>query len=314
MIYPTYQEIKIAHKKINKYIHHTAVLTNKSSDKLTDSKLYFKCENFQRMGAFKMRGAMHKLLQLNSVQRSKGVATHSSGNFAQALALSARILNIAAFIVMPENAPEVKKKAVNGYGGKIYECESTLESREKTANQITRETGAILCHPYNDMDVILGNSSACIELMEEAGKLDAIIAPVGGGGLLSGTAIAAKRIDSSTEVYGAEPMAADDAYRSFKAGKIIPSVNPNTIADGLKTSLGEINFPIIQDLVNDIIRVEEEEIVQAMIWIWERMKIIVEPSAAVSFAAVLKRKELFKDKRVGLILSGGNVELTNLPF
>lgn len=314
MKYPSHTELIAAHKKIQQYIHRTAVLTSSSSNILTKSDLYFKCENFQKMGAFKMRGAMHKILQLNPEERSKGVATHSSGNFAQALALSANILHIPAFIVMPENAPEVKKKAVAGYGGKIFECEPTLEAREKTAEQLIDKTSAVFCHPYNDIDVIMGNSSACLELFEDAGKLDAIIAPVGGGGLLSGTALMAKYLNPHCLVYGAEPMAADDAYRSLKAGKILPSINPNTVADGLKTSLGEITFPIIQDLVSEIIRVEEEEIIQSMIWIWERMKIIVEPSAAVSLAAVLKRKEFFRGKKTGLILSGGNIDMMNLPF
>jgi len=308
------KQILEAHRKIMSCIHHTPVLTNAYLNKLSGADLYFKCENFQKMGAFKMRGAMHKLLSMSESQLSKGVVTHSSGNFAQALALAAKNLNVDAYIVMPENAPNVKKEAVLNYGGKIIECRPTLASREETADKVQHETGAVFCHPYNDMDVIMGNSSCALELLNEVKDLNDIIAPVGGGGLLSGTALTAKTFSAELKIYGGEPSMADDAYKSLQLGKIIPSVNPVTIADGLRTSLGNITFTILSENIDEIILVEEDEIIQAMKLIWERMKIVVEPSAAVSLAAVLKKKSMFTNRKVGVILSGGNVDLTKLPF
>jgi len=307
-------DIVQSHQRISPYIHRTPILTSQMINDISGAELFFKCENFQKMGAFKMRGATNAILQLSDEQKQKGVVTHSSGNFAQALALSAKSLGIKAYIVMPSNSPEVKKKAVKGYGGIITECEPTLEDREKTAAQIQQEKGATFVHPYNDFNVILGNASAGKELLEEYPDLDLIIVPVGGGGLISGVALSAISFSNKCKVIGAEPYTVDDAYRSLQSGKIENNLTTDTIADGLKTLLGDITFNIIKNHVEKIIRVTEEEIVEAMQLIWERMKIIVEPSAAVTLAAILKSKAEFANKKIGLILSGGNVDLKNLPF
>jgi threonine dehydratase len=274
----------------------------------------FKCENFQKMGAFKMRGATNAILKLSAEQRKRGVVTHSSGNFAQALSLAARQTGTNAYIVMPKNAPQVKKDAVKGYDGTIIESNSTPTAREELAEKIRIEKQAAFIHPSNDDDVIHGQGTAAIELLENYPNLDYIIAPVGGGGLIAGTALAAKYFSESCKVIGGEPMNVDDAYRSLQSGKIEYNDDTDTIADGLRTFLGDRNFPIIREHVERIIRVEEEEIKTAMKLIWERMKIIIEPSSAVAFAALLKEKEQFKDKKVGIIISGGNVDLANLPF
>jgi len=297
-----------ARKRLSNYIHHTPVLQSRLLNEITACNLFFKCENLQRAGAFKMRGAMHKLLSLNEKARAKGVATHSSGNFGSALALSAQLLGVPATIIMPSNAPQVKKNAVAEYGATIIECEPTLKSREETTAEFISKTGATACHPYNDPQVILGNSTAAQEIFEKIVP-DVIIAPIGGGGLISGTAVATERFSKNTFVYGAEPSGADDAYRSVSIGEIQPSLSPNTIADGLRTALGTHTFPIIRDKVKEILLVDDNEIKQAMRLIWERMKIIVEPSSAITFAAVLKNKELFKGKKVALLISGGNVDL-----
>jgi threonine dehydratase len=311
---PSFNEIRSAAERINPYIHKTPVLRSQNINKLSGADLYFKCENFQRMGAFKMRGAMNAVLQLSQSERDQGVATHSSGNFAQALALAAQKLNLKAYIVMPSNSSLVKKQAVLGYGAEITECEPTLEAREKTLDEVVKRTSATFIHPYNDENVILGNSTAAYELFVETADLDFILAPVGGGGLLAGTALSSYHLSPECKIIGCEPFGADDAFRSLECGKIIPSVNPQTIADGLRTSLGDKTFPILKELLHKIIRVEEEEIVEAMHLIWERMKIIIEPSSAVAFAAVLKEKDLFAGSRTGIILSGGNVDLGHLPF
>jgi len=307
-------DIVQSHQRISPYIHRTPILTSLMVNDLSGAELFFKCENFQKMGAFKMRGATNAILQLSDEQKQKGVVTHSSGNFAQALALSAKSLGIKAYIVMPSNSPEVKKKAVKGYDGIITECEPTLEDRERTAAQIQQEKGATFVHPYNDFNVILGNASVGKELLEEYPDLDLIIVPVGGGGLISGVALSAISFSNKCKVIGAEPYNVDDAYRSLQSGKIEYNQTTDTIADGLKTLLGDITFNIIKNHVEKIIRVTEEEIVEAMQLIWERMKIIVEPSAAVTLAAVLKSKQEFKNKKVGIVLSGGNVDLKKLPF
>ena len=276
--------------------------------------MYFKCENFQKMGAFKMRGAINAILKLTEEQRSKGVVTHSSGNFAQALSLAAKSLGVKAHIVMPENAPQVKKNAVLQYNGSITECESTTKARQETANRIQDSTGATFIHPSNDMDVIIGNGTACKELLEDYNDLDYIVCPIGGGGLIAGTALAAHYFGKQCQVIGAEPMVVDDAYRSIMSGKIETNSSTNTIADGLKTQLGDINFPIIQKHIKQIIRVEESEIISAMILVFERLKIVIEPSSAVALAAVIKQKEHFKNKKIGVLFSGGNVDLSRLPF
>lgn len=303
-----------AQERVAPYIHRTPVLTSQLLNDEAGAKLYFKCENFQKMGAFKMRGAANAILSLSQEERDKGVVTHSSGNFAQAVSLAALKLGVKAYIVMPENAPDVKKEAVRSYQGEIIECESTPEAREATAMAIQNSKGATFLHPSNQDEVIIGNSTAATELLEDYPDLDVILTPVGGGGLIAGTALSAKEFSGKCVVIGGEPMNVDDAYRSLKSGKIEINTSFNTIADGLRTHLGNRNFPIIKELVHDIIRVEEDEIIEAMRLIWERMKIIIEPSCAVPFAAVLKQKSTFKNKEVGIILSGGNVDLKNLPF
>jgi len=305
---PTKESIAEAHERIKPFIHHTPVLTSTGINEIAGCSIFFKCENFQKVGAFKARGAMNAALKLTADQRSKGIATHSSGNHAQAIARAAKILTIPAYIVMPCTAPEIKKKGVLGYGGKIFECEPTLQARESTLAEVIAKTGATEIHPFNNYDVIEGQATAAKELIEEAPVLDFILAPVGGGGLLSGTLLSVKYFSPATKVIAGEPAGADDAYRSLQSGKIEPSQS-NTIADGLLTTLGDKTFPIIREYVQEIITVTDDEIIAAMRLIWERMKIIVEPSCAVPFAAVLKNKEKFAARKVGIILSGGNVDL-----
>ena len=311
-MFPSAGEICDAHQRIHPYVHKTPVLTSKSIDELAEASLFFKCENMQRGGAFKARGAFNASLQLTTEELARGVATHSSGNHATALSLAALTLGIPAYIVMPSNSKRIKIASVEAFGGKITFCEPTLQARESTLEEIVQKTGAVFIPPYDDNRIIAGQATAAKELIEETENLDAIIAPVGGGGLLSGTALSAKYFTKGCAVYAAEPMGADDAWRSLKAGKIIPSINPVTISDGLLTSLGTRNFPIIQELVTEIVRVEEGEIISAMRLLWERLKIVVEPSSATVLAAVLKSKELFAGKKAGLILSGGNVDLSEM--
>ncbi|MFC2138938.1 pyridoxal-phosphate dependent enzyme [Bacteroidota bacterium] len=311
---PTYPEIQVAHNRIKPFIHQTPVVTSESLNNITGCNLYFKCENFQKVGAFKYRGATNALQTLPISKIQNGVATHSSGNHAQALSLAAKVRGIKAYIVMPKNSKKVKVNAVKGYGGDIIFCEPTLQSREETLEKVVNETGATFIHPYHNFNVICGQGTAAIEFINEVNNLDIIIAPVGGGGLLSGTAITVKNLKPKINVIAAEPKNADDAYRSFYSKKLVPSLNPTTIADGLLTSLGELNFNIILKYVDDIITIKEESIIKAMKLIWERMKIIVEPSSAVTLAVVLENLNRFKSQNVGLILSGGNVDLENLPF
>ena len=308
------QDLVACHNLIKPYIHNTAVLNSSLIDKQANAQIYFKCENFQRMGAYKMRGATHAILRLSPDQRQKGVVTHSSGNFAQALALAAQSLGVKAYIVMPSNAPEVKKSAVRAYGGHIIECEPTLEARELTAAQVEKDTGATFLHPSNQRNVILGQGTAAIELLADYPDLDFLVTPVGGGGLIGGSALAAHYFGNNLKVVGAEPFEVDDAYRSFQSGRIETNETTNTIADGLKTILGDQTLPLILNYVDHIIRVDEDEIVQAMKLIWERMKIIVEPSSAVAMAAILRDSHTFEDSKIGVIISGGNVDLSNLPF
>ncbi len=303
------KDLSAVHENIKPYIHHTPVVTSRLLNEMAGAELFFKCENFQRMGAFKMRGAANAILNLTKEKQEKGVVTHSSGNFAQAVSLAAKSLQVPAYIVMPSSAPQVKKEAVKGYGGKITECPPSLSEREKAAQKIMEETGATFVHPSNDLDVIYGQGTAALELLLEHPDLDFVITPVGGGGLIAGTALAVKHFGKNCQIIGAEPFEVDDAWRSLQSGRIETNQTTNTIADGLKTQLGEYNFPIIQELVQEIIRVEEEEIKSALKLIWERMKIVVEPSSAVALAAVLREKEKFKGKKVGIIISGGNVEI-----
>ncbi len=306
--------VERAYDRIKDKVHRTPVLRSRLIDEKAGCQISFKCENFQRMGAFKMRGASNAIACLDTEQKSKGVVTHSSGNMAQAVSLAALQEGIPAYIVMPENAPSVKKQAVASYGGQITEVESTIEAREQAARAIMEKTGAHFLHPSNDIDVILGQGTAAYELLQEEPNLDIMITPVGGGGLLAGSAVAARALAPNCIIMAGEPSGADDAYRSMISGKIEKNINPDTIADGLRTHLGHINFPIIQKYVDRIILVDDDEIIEAMKLIWERMKIIIEPSCAVPLAALLKQPQLFADKKVGIILSGGNVDLSKLPF
>ncbi len=310
----TRQSIIDSYQRIKPYIHNTPVLSSSYLNELAGCNMVFKCENFQKMGAFKMRGATNAILNIEKNKRQNGVVTHSSGNFAQAVALAAKTQEIPAYIVMPSNAPNVKKQAVQDYGGQVTICKPTIEERERHCAQIALETGATPLHPSNDLDVILGNSTSSYELLQDYPTLDVILTPVGGGGLLAGTALTVSNFGNDCHCLGAEPANVDDAYRSLASGKIEVNDNINTIADGLRTTLGDVNFPIIQQCVDRIIRVEESEIVHAMKLIWERMKLVVEPSSAVPFAAVLKEPDFFRNKQIGIIISGGNVDLTSLPF
>jgi len=304
----TKQIITEAHDRIRNYIHHTPVFTSASIDELAECSVYFKCENFQKVGAFKARGAMNALLSLTREERARGVATHSSGNHAQALARAAKIMGAKAYTVMPRNAPDIKKQGVLAYGAEIFECEPTLASREERLAEVVEETGAYVIHPFNNYEVIAGQATATKELLEEVDDLDFIVAPVGGGGLLSGACLAAEFFAPGVSVIGAEPEGADDAYRSFESGQIEPSQS-DSIADGLLTTLGTKTFPIIQENAKGIITISDKDIIVAMRLIWERLKIIVEPSAAVPLAAVLREKETFRTKNIGIILSGGNIDL-----
>lgn len=309
---PVFADVMAAHERIARYIHHTPVLTSSAVNGLSGSDLFFKCENFQKVGAFKYRGATNATLLLSEKDAARGVATHSSGNHAAALALAAQRRGIKAHIVMPSNSPKVKIEAVKGYGGIITFCEPTLEARETTLEKVVAETGATFIHPYDNPRIIAGQGTAAKELLEEVPELDVIMAPVGGGGLLSGTLISAKSMKPAIKAYAAEPLGANDAWQSFKAGRLIPQTNPQTIADGLRTSLSELTFSIISKYCDDILCVSEESIIRALRIIWERMKIIVEPSAAVPFAAVLDNPDLFRGKKTGIIFSGGNAELDAL--
>ncbi len=311
---PNKKEITETHEKIKDYIHHTPVLTSKALNKMLKCELFFKCENFQKTGSFKLRGAANAIHSLSDDELKNGVATHSSGNHAAAVALSAEMRSAKAYIVMPRTAPEIKKKAVAGYGAEIIFCEPTLKAREVSLKNITGKTGAVFIPSYNNYSIIAGQATAAKELIESTNKPDYILTPIGGGGLTSGTALSVNYFSPETQVIACEPVGADDAFRSIKAGKIIPMINPTTIADGLLTSLGDKTFPIIQQYIKEIITVDDESIIKSMRLIWERMKIIIEPSSAVVLAAVFNRNELFTGKRVGLILSGGNVDLDNLPW
>ena len=302
------------HNRIKPFIHNTPVLTSSYINEITDADVYFKCENFQKMGAFKMRGAANAILRLSDEQKSNGVVTHSSGNHAQAISLAAKKIGIKAYIVMPSNAPEIKKEAVKGYGGELIECESNLEAREAAAKDVVHSKSATFIHPSNNLDVIIGQGTVTKELIEQYGSFDHILVPIGGGGLIAGSALAAKYFGKNCTVIGAEPFEVDDAYRSLKSGKIETNESANTIADGLKTQLGDKNFPIIRNEIKSIIRITEEEIIESMKIIWERLKVICEPSCSPPLAAVLKNKETFRNKKVGIIISGGNVDLNNLPF
>ena len=311
---PTKQNILDAYERIVKQIRRTPILTSSTLNSIFGCELYFKCENFQKVGAFKFRGASNAVLSLGDKELQSGVATHSSGNHAAALALAAKMKNIPSYIVMPKTAPQIKKNAVQGYGAKIIFCEPTLQAREEALNKVVAETGATFIHPYDNYSIIAGQATCAKEIYDDLNDLDFIIAPVGGGGLLSGSCLSTNYFSSKTKVIGAEPKEVDDAFRSIRDGKIYPSVNPKTICDGLLTQLSEKTFSILKNNVTEVLTAEEDSIINAMRMIWERMKIIVEPSSAVTLAVIMENKERFSGKRVALILSGGNVDLTKLPW
>ncbi len=311
---PGKNKLDLIADNLKPYIHRTPVMTSRLINEMAASEIFFKCENFQKTGSFKIRGAMNAVLALNAEKRAKGVVTHSSGNFAQALAYAAKQAAINAKIVMPESVVPAKRDAVLGYGAEIIYSGNKPSDRENKCEEVRSQTGAAFIHPSNDINVIIGHSSCAIEFIRDTETLDAVFVPIGGGGLISGIALGFKNFSPETKIYGGEPANADDAYQSIKAGKIIPVKDPDTIADGLRTSLGDITFPIIKDYVSEIFTVTEEEIISAMRIAWERMKIIIEPSSAAAFAALLKKIADFRNKKIGIIVSGGNVDLNNLPF
>ena len=311
---PGIEDVRAAARRIAPHVHRTPVVTCAGLDRIAGAQLFFKCENLQKVGAFKARGATNAVLSLADAEARRGVATHSSGNHAAALARAAALRGAPAHIVMPRTAPDVKRAAVSGYGAEITDCEPTLAARESTLAELVERTGATFIHPYDDPVVIAGQGTAALELLEEVPDIDAVIAPIGGGGLLSGTVIAAGGRSRDVAVFGAEPQGADDAFRSLRDGVIYPSVRPETIADGLLTSLSELTFAILHGHVAGILTVSEEGLVEAMRLVWQRATLVVEPSGAVPFAAVLEHRDRFQDRRVGIILSGGNVDLDRLPW
>jgi threonine dehydratase len=310
----SFSDVLAAHERIRPYIHLTPVLTSRVIDDIAGAELFFKCENFQKAGAFKARGASNAVFGLSDEQASRGVATHSSGNHGTCLSYAAGRRGIACTVVMPRTAPQAKKDAVRGYGGKVVECEPSTSSREAVFAEVVAETGAEFVHPYNDARVIAGQGTCSKELIEQVDGLDAVIAPIGGGGMVSGTCLTLSTVAPGVEIYAAEPEQADDAYRSFKAGHIIADDAPNTIADGLKVPLKELTWHFVSNQVTDILTASETEIVDAMKLIWKRMKIVMEPSSAVPLATVLKNRDVFAGKRVGIIITGGNVDLDKLPW
>ncbi|MEH6457286.1 MAG: beta-hydroxyaspartate dehydratase BhcB [Cocleimonas sp.] len=314
LIIPTIDDVLKAHERIKPYIHKTPILTSEFMNKLTGAELFFKCENFQKAGAFKVRGASNAVFGLSDEMAGKGVATHSSGNHALSLSYAAGRRGIKATVVMPRSAPQAKKDAVNGYGGTIVECEPSTTSREETFAKVVAESGADFVHPYNDPRVIAGQATCSLELHEQVENLDAVIAPIGGGGMISGTCLTLSNIAPDIEIYAAEPVNADDAARSFKAGHIIADDAPDTIADGLKVPLKDLTWHFVSNHVTDILTATEKEIIDAMKLTWQRMKIVIEPSCAVPLATIIKNPEIFKGKRVGVIITGGNVDMDKLPW
>jgi threonine dehydratase len=311
---PTFEEVQAAHKRIAPYIHRTPVMTSSYFNSLSGAELFFKCENFQKAGAFKVRGACNAVFGLSDDKAAKGVATHSSGNHALSLSYAAGRRGIQATVVMPRTAPEAKKAAVRDYGGKVLECEPSTAAREEMLEELVARTGADFVHPYNDHRVIAGQGTCSLELYQDIEELDAVVAPIGGGGMISGTCLTLSNVSPETAIYAAEPKNADDVYRSFHAGKIIEDDSPQTVADGLKVSLRPHTWYFVSNYVSDVLLATEEEIIDAMYLTWQRMKIVIEPSSAVPLATILKNKSLFEGKRVGVILTGGNVDLKNLPW
>ncbi len=311
---PTFGDVLAAHERIAPHIHRTPVLTSSYLNALTGAELFFKCENFQKAGAFKARGASNAVFGLTEAQAARGVATHSSGNHGLSLSYAAGRRGIPCTVVMPRTAPQAKKDAVQGYGGRVVECEPSTTSREAVFAQVVAETGAEFVHPYNDPRVIAGQATCSRELLEQVGELDAVVAPIGGGGMISGTCLTLSTLAPGVEIYAAEPRNADDAARSFRAGHIIADDAPETVADGLKVPLKELTWHFVKNYVEDILTAEEDEIVEAMKLTWKRMKIVIEPSCAVPLATILKNRDRFAGKRVGVVITGGNVDLDKLPW
>jgi len=311
---PTAADLKTVHQVIAPYIIRTAVLSHPYINSICGAEVFFKCENFQNIGAFKMRGATAAALSLSTEELKNGLTTHSSGNHAQAVAKIAQRLGVPAYIVMPDNAPQSKRNGTLSYGAKIIDCKATTADREATLENVVRKTGAYFIHPYNDYNVIAGQATAAMELLEQVEYLDVVMAPVGGGGLMSGTSLACKYFSPGVQIIGTEPKEADDAFQSLKAGHIIENKTTNTIADGLRTTIREKTFSILRENLHDLITVSEEEIIEALRMIWTIQKIVIEPSCAVPFAALLQQREIFKNKRVGIIITGGNVDFDKLPF
>ena len=310
----TLKDIEAAHERIRPHIHRTPVFTNNSLNELSGAELYFKCDNFQKAGSFKIRGATNTVEQLTIEELNRGVATTSSGNHGAALSMAVTRRGGKTKVVMPNNTPEIKINNVERNGGEVVWCEPEQESRESVLKDLIEKTGAVVVHPYNDERIMAGQGTCAKELLEDHPELDVIVSPVSGGGLLSGTLLSSKALKDDIQVFGAEPAEADDAYRSLKLGKIVPNETINTICDGLRAQIGGLTFPVISDLVDDIITVTEEEIIDSMRMIWERLKMIVEPSSSITLGAVLKNKDKFNGKKVGLIISGGNVDLDHLPW
>jgi threonine dehydratase len=311
---PNGEDLKLVHNAIKPYINNTAVLSHPDINTMIGAEVFFKCENFQSIGAFKIRGAAAAALALTAEQLKNGLTTHSSGNHAQAVAKIAQILGVPAYIVMPDNAPAIKRNSTLAMGAKVIDCKATTADREATLEKVVAETGAYFIHPYNDYNVIAGQASAALELLEQVEALDAVFAPIGGGGLMSGTALALKSFSPNTKAIGTEPKEVDDAYKSLKAGYIIENQTTNTIADGLRTTIREKTFGILRENIDEIYTVSETEIILAMRIIWEKLKITAEPSCSVPFAALIQQKERFKGQRIGIIITGGNVDLNSLPF
>ncbi|QCO55714.1 pyridoxal-phosphate dependent enzyme [Pseudorhodobacter turbinis] len=314
MYIPSLADMLVAHERIKPHIHRTPVLTSQYLNDLTGAELFFKCENLQKAGAFKARGASNAVFGLTAEQAAKGVATHSSGNHGTCLSYAAGRRGIPCTVVMPRTAPQAKKDAVRGYGGRVVECEPSTTSREAVFAEVVAETGAEFVHPYNDPRVIAGQGTCSKELVEQVSGLDAVIAPIGGGGMISGTCLTLSNLMPQIKIYAAEPEQADDAYRSFRAGHIIADDAPVTVADGLKVPLKDLTWHFVQNHVTDILTASEQEIIDAMLLIWKRMKIVMEPSSAVPLATIIKNKDVFAGKRVGVIITGGNVDLDMLPW
>ena len=307
-----YNHIKSAHKRISNFIHETPIFSSHNINTKTSADLFFKCDNFQKTGSFKIRGAVNTILQLSKKELASGIITTSSGNHGAAVSAAAKKLGANVTIIMPDNTPKVKVDNVRRYGGDIIFCEPNIKAREDTLRKIVNNTGSTIVHPYNDERIMAGQGTCAKEMLEDIPTLDIIVSPVSGGGLLSGTLVASKNMKNSIKVFGAEPDEADDAFQSLKHGKIIPNKTINTVCDGLRAEIGSKTFPVIQDLVDGIETVSEKDILESLRMIWERMKIIVEPSCSISLAMVIKNSNLFKNKNVGLIMSGGNVNLNSL--